>query len=458
MNNKNNVRLNVMKLTQVVAGVIAAVAISLPAANAQQTMQELLQEVRKEGREISAENRQREQEFLAKRNQQQALLNDARASLAAAQRRSEELKQAFDDNEVALTELNETLRIRLGDIGELFGVVRQSAGEAKGMVDSSLLTVQNPRRGDIATELGKAKKLPSIEELRELQALLIEEMAGSAEVVRFNTQIRAAGGESQNAEVVRVGLFSASTADGFLSYDTSTNTLTLLDPQPAGRFTSTASAFFNAAPGEIAAFAVDPSRGELLRLETKKATIGDRLEQGGPVGLVIIAIGIIGILIAVWRMVVLSGMGAKVKKQLKSGAASSDNPLGRIIGVYSENQDVDTETLELKLDEAILREVPPLEKGQSIIKVFAAVAPLLGLLGTVVGMINTFQAITLFGTGDPKLMAGGISEALVTTMLGLIVAIPLVFLHTIVSGRSRALVEVLEEQSAGIIARHSEKG
>ncbi|MEN7341518.1 MAG: MotA/TolQ/ExbB proton channel family protein [Pseudomonadota bacterium] len=437
---------------------VAVLAFSSPSATAQDTMRDLLNEVRKEGREISAENKQREQEFLAKRDQQRALLNSAKASLAAAERRSEELKAAFDENEVALTDLNETLRIRLGDIGELFGVVRQSAGEAKGMVDSSLLTVQNPKRGDIATELGKAQKLPSIAELRELQALLLEEMAGSAEVVRFNTQINNAAGEPSNAEVVRVGLFNASTADGFLSYDADTNTLTLLDPQPASRFTSTAGAFFNAAPGQVEPYAVDPSRGELLKLETKKATVGDRIAQGGPVGLVIIAIGLIGILIAVWRLVVLSGIAGKVKKQLKSKSASADNPLGRIMSVYSSNGDVDTETLELKLDEAILREVPPLEKGQALIKVFAAVAPLLGLLGTVVGMINTFQAITLFGTGDPKLMAEGISEALVTTMLGLIVAIPLVFFHTLVSGRSRSLVEVLEEQSAGIIARHSEKG
>ncbi|MFK8053219.1 MAG: MotA/TolQ/ExbB proton channel family protein [Woeseiaceae bacterium] len=455
--NTKDIAMSWVRRAAVGSAAVLAVAVTLPSAQAQSSMQELLQEVRKEGREISAENRQREQEFLAKRNQQQALLDSARASLAAAERRSEELKNAFDQNELALTELQETLRIRLGDIGELFGVVRQAAGEAKGMVDSSLLTIQNPSRGDIATELGQAKKLPSIEELRQLQGLLIEEMAGSSEVVRFNTQVNDSGGVATNAEVIRVGLFNASTSDGFLFLNDD-NSLSLLDPQPASRFTGSATSFFNNAPGQIAPYAIDPSRGELLKLETKKATFGDRINQGGPVGLVIIAIGIIGILIAAWRILVLSGIGGKIKKQLKSGATAGNNPLGRIVGVYNENSDVDTETLELKLDEAILREVPPLEKGQSIIKVFAAVAPLLGLLGTVVGMINTFQAITLFGTGDPKLMAGGISEALVTTMLGLVVAIPLVFLHTIVAGWSRSLVEVLEEQSAGIIARHSEKG
>jgi biopolymer transport protein ExbB len=136
---------------------------------------------------------------------------------------------------------------------------------------------------------------------------------------------------------------------------------------------------------------------------------------------------------------------------------STDNPLGRILSVYDDNETIDPESLELKIDEAILREVPQLEKYHSIVKVFAAIAPLLGLLGTVVGMIVTFQALTLFGTGDPKLMAGGISQALVTTMLGLIVAIPLVFLHSILTSWSGTLIEILEEQSAGLIARHAEK-
>jgi biopolymer transport protein ExbB len=118
---------------------------------------------------------------------------------------------------------------------------------------------------------------------------------------------------------------------------------------------------------------------------------------------------------------------------------------------------VDVETLELKLDEAILKNTPALERFLTMIKVLAVVAPLLGLLGTVTGMINTFQAITLFGTGDPKLMANGISQALVTTMEGLWVAIPLTFLHALVASRSRSIINTLEEQAAGIVAVHAEK-
>jgi biopolymer transport protein ExbB len=440
--------------------VLALLALPLVPALAQDTiesMEALLQEVRSEGRQVSAENRRREQEFLSKRNQQQALLDSAKASLAAAQRRSEELKEAFDANEIELGELEETLRIRLGDMGELFGVVRQAAGEAKGMVDSSLLTAQYPDRGAIATQLGEVRKLPSIQELRDLQYLYLQEMAGSATVQRFTTDIRGAGGEQMSAEVARLGLFNAVVNDEFLLFSEETKNLQVLDPQPSGRFTSQAGDFYNAPPGQIVEMAVDPSRGALLGLVVQSPSLGERINQGGLVGYVIIGIGLIGLIIALVRLAALTIAGGKIRKQLKSEEASSGNALGRILSVYTENRSVDTDTLELKLDEAIMRETPKLEAGQGLIKVFAAVAPLLGLLGTVVGMINTFQAITLFGTGDPKLMAGGISQALVTTVLGLVVAIPLVFMHALVSGRSRSLTEVLEEQSAGLIARHAER-
>ena len=132
------------------------------------------------------------------------------------------------------------------------------------------------------------------------------------------------------------------------------------------------------------------------------------------------------------------------------------NPLGRVLNVYASNRSVDHETLELKLDEVILRESARLERFLWLVKTVSVVAPLLGLLGTVTGMIQTFQAITLFGAGDPKMMAGGISEALVTTMLGLMTAIPLVLLHATLANSTRRINDVLEEQGAGFVAMQSE--
>lgn len=146
-----------------------------------------------------------------------------------------------------------------------------------------------------------------------------------------------------------------------------------------------------------------------------------------------------------------------MKAQIKSDVVNENNPLGRVLAVHESNRNADVETLELKIDEAILKEMPALERFLTLIKLIAAIAPLMGLLGTVTGMINTFQSMTLFGTGDPKLMAGGISQALVTTVLGITVALPTLFLHSIVNGMSQRVVHTIEEQSAGIIAVHAEQ-
>jgi biopolymer transport protein ExbB len=125
--------------------------------------------------------------------------------------------------------------------------------------------------------------------------------------------------------------------------------------------------------------------------------------------------------------------------------------------VAHDNPNVDVEGLVLKLGEAIMKETPKLNAMLPFLKIIAVVAPLLGLLGTVTGMIITFQAITLYGAGDPKLMAGGISTALVTTVLGLCVAIPMVFLHTLVASRARRLTQILQEEATGMLSERAEQ-
>ncbi|MEE8528253.1 MAG: MotA/TolQ/ExbB proton channel family protein [Gammaproteobacteria bacterium] len=418
---------------------------------------QLLRDVQRYGQQVRAENQQRLNEFMRERNRQQALLNNALAELAREDARSNRLKNQFDTNERQLEELSETLRIRVGDMGELFGVVRQVAGDSKGVVDDSLISAQFPDRGDVASRLAQIRGLPSISDLNDLRQLLLEEMVESGRVSRFRTDVAGADGRPFSTEVVRVGSFNAIVDDEFLKYTQKTRSLSILPRQPEGRYRSMAEDLFDAGPGDVVGMAIDPSRGALLNAIIDAPTAWERIQQGREVGFIIIFLGILGILISVERMMTLSGSGRKIHSQLKSATADPDNALGRILSVYHDNKDIDTETLELKLDEAILKETPKLEKRQGFIKILAAVAPLLGLLGTVTGMIETFQQITLFGTGDPKLMAGGISQALVTTMLGLFVAIPLVLLHSFVASKSKTLIEILEEQSAGLIAAHSEK-
>jgi biopolymer transport protein ExbB len=402
-----------------------------------------------------AENEVREQRFIAALDQQEDLLRAVVEELGAENARSDQLKAAFDQNETSLADLEETRRVRVGNMGELFGVVRQVAGDTKGIVDTSLISAQLRGRSALADELAQADELPSMGDLTDLYMLLLEEMAESGKVVRYDTEIIATDGRATTAEVVRVGVFNVISGSDFLQFEPQTSSLRVLARQPARRFSSLADGLFGATSG-VVPMALDPSRGNILGLLIQAPSLIERIQQGGLVGYVILLLGSLGVLVSIERLITLARASRGIQAQLGSAVPNGDNALGRILQVYESNSTVDSETLGLKLDEAILREAPILEKWQGWIKVLAAVAPLLGLLGTVVGMIRTFQAITLFGTGDPKLMAGGISQALVTTVLGLTVAIPLVLLHSLVSGRSRTLVEILEGQSAGIIARHSD--
>ncbi len=427
----------------------------------------------------SAEHRQREQRFQNDKAQQAQMLANAKAERSREERRSNQLETQFDENEIRIGALQEQLDERLGSLRELFGVLQQVAGDTRGLFEGSLISAQFPNRGDwlgeLAAKMGTASQLATIEEMETLWFELQREMTESGRVSRFPGTVIRANGDHEDMEVVRVGAF-ALIADGeYLNYDPHDGSLADLPRQPSARFTNTVEDLEEAEPGEVVSFAVDPTRGSLLALLIQAATVGERVGslfggiangecylpfcdgQGGYVGAVIILGGIVGVLLAIERLVTLSIVGTKVNAQKRSETPSDDNPLGRVLNVYRQNTSVDVETLELKLGEAILVETPTITRNITLIQVISVVAPLVGLLGTVIGMILTFQAITLFGTGDPKTMAGGISTALMTTVLGLCVAIPTTLLHAIVAQRSRSVIHVLEEQTQGIIAEHAEK-
>ena len=439
------------------AAVSGAQEDSEPAAPAEQpdTVLQLLEFIRVEAEQGSRLNRARVERFREARDERQRMLEAVTRELGAEKRRSADLNRRYEQNETDLADLAERLRVRIGNFGELFGVVRDVAGDTVGEVQSSLVSAQYPDRVDVARGVAQAEELPSLEDLRGLQLMLLEEMAQSGQVVRFTAEVTDPSGRKTPGEVVRIGAFNLVQDGKFLTFDPDSGAMQTLPRQPAGRFLAMAEDLEDAAADTVA-MAIDPTRGRLLEMLTHAPDLTERIRQGGYVGYTIIGMGVVGLFLALWRLVVLQRADRRIRAQLRSPTPSGDNPLGRILGVYEEHGAGNLEALALKLDEAIMREAPLLERYQGILKVFAAIAPLLGLLGTVVGMIITFQQLTLFGTGDPKLMAGGISQALMTTVLGLVVAIPLVLLHSIVSSASHRLVEVLEEQSAGMIARRAE--
>lgn len=419
------------------------------------TMLQLLELIRLEAQEGSRLNQKRIERFRKARDERQRMLEEVLRELEAEDGHSGVLNWRFEQNERELAELEERLEVRIGNFGELFGVVRDVAGNTVGEVLDSLVSAQYPDRADVAREIALARELPSLEDLRALQLMLLEEMVQSGQVVRFTAEVTDPAGRQTIGEVIRVGTFNLVHDGKFVIRNPESGALQTLPRQPARRFLSMAEDLGDATAGTVG-MALDPTRGQLLEMLIHVPDLAGRIRQGGYVGYTIIGIGVIGLIIAVWRLVVLQGAGRRIRAQLRSSTPSGNNPLGRILGVYEEHRSGNLDALALKLDETIMHEAPALERYQGIIKVFAAVAPLLGLLGTVVGMILTFQQLTLFGTGDPKLMAGGISQALMTTVLGLVVAIPLVLLHSIVSSTSHELVEILEEQSAGLIARRAD--
>lgn len=440
--------------------VIAAGVLTLSSAATAQTLEELAQQVQRAAQEESQINAEREAEFLRDRNNQRQLLAQAQQEKAAEEARSDRLKAEYDENEVQLASLETVLDERMGNLGELFGIVRQTAGDVQSILRDSMVSAQFPGRDQFHSELAQRKELPTVPELRQLWSSMVTEIAQSGEVVKFNAPVELANGEKQDLEVVRVGVFNAVSNGSFLDWDPSKSDENLIElaRQPADRVQSMAAGLQNAPAGEPVDMAVDFSRGQILRAVVQSKSPIERVqEDGGPVGYVIIGVGLLGLLLCLWKAVVLYSTGAKISRQLKTDSANKSNPLGRVMSVYTDNPQADIETLELKLDEAILRETSPLESGLSFIKVLYVVAPLLGLLGTVVGMIATFQMITLFGTGDPRMMAGGISTALVTTVLGLVVAIPLTLFHSFLQGKAKSLIQVLEEQAAGIVARVAER-
>ena len=424
------------------------------------SMSELLRLIEQGQARDSQENRQRESQFAQQRNQQQNLLNRARAERTRQENESARLEQLFEENQQKIIAARQALDERLGALKELFGVLQTVSGDTQGRFESSLTNLQFPDRSDFLVELGSkmasATELAQIEDIERLWFELQRQINESGKVVKFPYQVTTADGQQIDTEIVRIGLFNLVSDAGYLEYKDDGTVAELLR-QPDGRFTGSAIDVFEAEAGEVVPFGLDGTRGGILGLLVETPTLGEKVDQGGIVGYSIITLGIIGLLIAIWRWVGLTNASRKVSAQLKSDTPSTDNPLGRVLAAYESNKGADTETIELKLSEAGLKEMPGLTKGLLFIKVISVVAPLMGLLGTVTGMIKTFQVITLYGAGDPKMMAGGISQALVTTVLGLVVAIPMVLLHTIVSGSSRKVINVIQSQSAGLIAEHSEK-
>jgi len=451
--------ISMIKKISLASGLLLALTLSAQAA-VTVSLDELLESVKVGRVTDAAENKARLDQFRADRSAQTRLLNAEKAEQRRQEEASARMEKQFEVNDVKIIDLERAFQERLGGLKELFGVLQQASGDARGNFEASITNVQFPDRNDFllqfAKKMGQSNRLASLEEIERLWFELQQEMTETGKVSTFTTTVVNAIGEENQQEVTRIGAFNVVSDGKYLEYIPETGRLVELQRQPPSRYTGRIGDLVEASSGQYP-IGLDPTRGQLLGLLVQSPSLMERIAQGKTVGYVIITLGIIGVLIAIWRVLALSSVSAKVKRQIKTiNQPNASNPLGRVLKAAEGSGSGDIETMELRLGEAILRETPKFNSMLPLLKIISVVAPLLGLLGTVTGMIVTFQAITLYGAGDPKLMAGGISTALVTTVLGLCVAIPTVFLHTLVSSRARRLTQILQEEAAGMLAERAE--
>lgn len=371
----------------------------------------------------------------------------------------------------ALQHTNETLASESSEdkasMEELAGAVRSAAGNLKALLSASTFTARLPERLDQLAPVLDSKRFPGIDDMKILSDLFLEETDFTGDVELNRGEYVSDTGEKATGTILTLGGFTAAYMDdkaaGFLNYSEESRKLHALSALPSWFIQKNLKAYMK---GESDSVYIDISRGGALRQITHKQSLADRIKKGGLLVWPILALGVLALFIALERTLFLGRVHAntdRVMGKVNELAARGEwdtcdrmvngekkipvyNVLRSGLGARNENR----ETLESILQESILKELPRLERFLPMLNIMGAIAPLLGLLGTVTGMISTFHVITLYGTGDPRMMSGGISTALVTTMLGLSVAIPIMLLYTFLCRRVEHVVGDMEEKAVAL--------
>ena len=454
---------NLIKITSLAVGVFLFTGSSQLFAQAT-SLGNLLDLVEQDRVAESEEYLQRVQEFEQNANRQQEILDITNDRITEQENLQDQLSDQFEANEITIADKREILRERRGDLNELFGTLQGVAGDFLSNFQNSLISAQFVGRAEQLEEIieraGSTIEQLNISEMERFWVFMHQELTESGRVVTYNGEVSLPNGDTANRSITRVGSFNAVSDGEYLRYTGAIGHLQVLPRQPDAAYLNAAVDLQGASSG-FTRVGIDPTGGvggQVLANLINFPTVEEQVRNNsGIIGFIIIGVGIVGISIAFLRLLILSLVSIKVRAQLKKDKPGKNNPLGRVLLVAESNPSADTETLELKLGEAILQETPRLERMLTIIKMIATIAPLGGLLGTVTGMIQVFQQITVYGAGDPTIMAGGISQALMTTVLGITVAIPTIFMHTVVKSRADNIIHILEEQATGMIAEKAER-
>ena len=418
----------------------------------------LLDKIKNDQIKDRAEFQKREARFLRERNQQRTLLRQAQRELYKEEALTKSLQLEFEKQDKELSQLEEKLALTMGDLGEMFGVVKQTARKTKALFENSVISAQYPDRLSFIEKIQAKKNLPDTKQLEKLWFLIQQEMTESGKITRFKQEVIKKNGKINPQEILRVGSFNLVSSGKYLVFDNETGKTLELIKQPKSRYLSYAKKLQKSSKKDkVLPFGLDPSRGSLLSLLIQTPGFFERISQGGIIGYFILFLFLVGLVLSGKQYQALREKEKLLKEQIGSSEILKDNPLGEIMTEFVNLSSSKFENLELKMEEKIQEKTMELRHGLSTIKLLFTVSPLLGLLGTVIGMIATFQSITLFGTGDPKLMAGGISQALITTALGLVSAIPLIFIYNFLSSKANKIIEVFENQALGILSKKYNK-
>ncbi len=454
---------NLIKYVGFTATTVFALS-SMQAVGQAGNLTDLLDLVRRDAVAESEDYRSRVQEFERNANRQQEILDITKQRYEEQEALQEQLSDTFEENQITIGQKREILRDARGDLNELFGTLQGVAGDFLSTFEDSLISAQYPGRSEaiegFIEKAGSTIDQLNVSEIETFWYYMQQEMTESARVVTYSGEVTLPTGDTVNRQITRIGSFNAVSEGDYLSYSGEIGHLQVLPKQPPAGIVASARALESATSG-FTKVGIDPTGGVGGQVMANLVNFPSAQEQvqanSGTIGFIIIGVGVVGILLGFYRLLMLMLISVKVRSQLKSDKATKNNPLGRVLMVAESNPDADTETLELKLGEAILNETPALESMLTLIKMIATIAPLGGLLGTVTGMIVVFQQITVYGAGDPTIMAGGISSALMTTVLGIVVAIPTIFMHTVVKSRADAIIHILEQQATGMIAQKAER-
>jgi len=457
---KKIIKLASLSVTGLLLSVSAQVYAQQPAAT---SLQELLNNVEQDRVGQSQEHREREQRFQQQTNQQQQILEETLGRIEQENATNVQLTQQFDANQLTISERREALRVARADLNELLGTIQGVAGDFRAIFENSLISAQYDGREEFLDgfidRVASDTEQVRIDEIERFWFFMQQELVESGNVVQYSDTVTLPSGEPETRTITRIGSFNAIANGDYLSYSGAIGHLQVLPRQPSGDVVGRGQQLESAQDGMVKV-GIDPTgalggtlMANLINFPTPMEQVRD---NSGVIGFMIIGLGAIAVIIALIRSFILTLVAAKVNAQVKSDKANKNNPLGRVLLVAEANPNVDTETLELKLGEAILQETPSLERFLTLIKIISTIAPLMGLLGTVTGMIAVFQQITVYGAGDPTIMAGGISMALMTTVLGIVAAIPAILMHSWVKSKADRIIHIMEEQATGIIARKAE--